>query len=82
MAYITAALGTTRMRWALRPPYNAWAPSSAMTRRRVCIKPVYFFLPSTKGCRNRVRRTWYEQGRVSQPYIQGRARINRTTRTS
>lgn len=55
--YMTAAFGTTRMRWALSPPYNDRAPSSAMTVRNVCQRPVYLRTPLTRGCRSRVRST-------------------------
>ena len=56
--YMTAALGTTRIKCALRPPYSDRAPSSAMTSRRVCINPVYLITPLTLGCRSRVRSTF------------------------
>ena len=58
IAYMTAAFGTTRIRWADKPPYSDAAPSSAITSRSVCHSPVYFIFPSTRGCRKRVRITF------------------------
>jgi hypothetical protein len=62
---MTAALGITRIRWALRPPYSDLAPSSARTSLNVCSRPVYLTLPLTSGCRNRVRRTWHGATSIS-----------------
>ena len=57
MKNMTAAFGTTRIRWALRPPYNDLIPSSAMINLNVCHRPVYLITPFTHGSRRRVRRT-------------------------
>ena len=39
-----------------------------MTRRRVWINPEYFFVPFTRGCRSRVRRTYDKAARQSYIY--------------
>ena len=59
--YITAALGTTRIRCADKPPYNDLAPSSFKTSLKVWSRPVYFTLPLMSGCRKRVRNTFRKE---------------------
>ena len=55
---IMAALGTTRNRCGVSPPYNAAIPSSLKIVLKHCARPVYLIWPFCIGaCRNRVRTT-------------------------